>query len=161
MLNILSEYQLYTVIHKWEFTVCASHYTSPGPPSGSGGKQCACQCRSHGRHEFHPCVRKIPWRRKWQRAPVFLPGISHGQRSLGGYSPQRVRHDWETEHAHASRQTGPVCAEKPTRSSGSNSSGNQEGAQKYLLGTKRKPSKHFPPQLERTYFSEGLIFHIR
>jgi len=33
-------------------------------------------------------VRKIPWRRKWQPTPVFLPGKSHGQRSLVGYSPQ-------------------------------------------------------------------------
>ena len=31
-------------------------------------------------------VGKIPWRRKWQPAPVFLPGESHGQRSLAGYS---------------------------------------------------------------------------
>ena len=34
-----------------------------------------------------PCVRKIPWRRAWQPTPVFLPGESHGQRSLAGYSP--------------------------------------------------------------------------
>ena len=30
---------------------------------------------------------KIPWRRTWQSTPVFLPGESHGQRSLVGYSP--------------------------------------------------------------------------
>ena len=30
---------------------------------------------------------KIPWRRKWQPTPVFLPGEVHGQRSLIGYSP--------------------------------------------------------------------------
>ena len=36
---------------------------------------------------FHPRVGKIPWRRKWQPTPVFLPGESHGQRSLEGYSP--------------------------------------------------------------------------
>ena len=29
---------------------------------------------------------KIPWRRKWQPTPVFLPGKSHGQRSLVGYT---------------------------------------------------------------------------
>ena len=29
----------------------------------------------------------IPWRRAWQSTPVFLPGESHGQRSLAGYSP--------------------------------------------------------------------------
>ena len=32
-------------------------------------------------------VGKIPWRRKWQPTPVLLPGESHGQRSLAGYSP--------------------------------------------------------------------------
>ena len=36
---------------------------------------------------FDPWVRKIPWRRAWQPIPVFLPGESHGQRSLAGYSP--------------------------------------------------------------------------
>ena len=28
-----------------------------------------------------------PLRRKWHPTPVFLPGDSHGQRSLAGYSP--------------------------------------------------------------------------
>ena len=36
---------------------------------------------------FNPLVRKIPWRRKWQPTPLFLPGKSHGQRGLEGYSP--------------------------------------------------------------------------
>ena len=40
-----------------------------------------------GRPGFDPWVRKIPWRRKWQPTPVLLPGKSHGQRSLMGYSP--------------------------------------------------------------------------
>ena len=34
-----------------------------------------------------PCVRKIPWRRKWRPTPVFLPGKPHGQRILAGYNP--------------------------------------------------------------------------
>ena len=38
---------------------------------------------------FYPWVRKIPWRRAWQPTPVLLPGESHGQRSLVGYSPGR------------------------------------------------------------------------
>ena len=42
------------------------------------------QCR---RCRFNPWVRKIPWRRKWLPNPVFLPGKSHGQRSLAGYRP--------------------------------------------------------------------------
>ena len=37
--------------------------------------------------EFDPWVRKIPWRRTWQPTLVFLPGDSHEQRSLVGYSP--------------------------------------------------------------------------
>ena len=48
------------------------------------------------RCELDPWVRKIPWRRKWSPTPVFLPGESHGQRSLVGSSPwghKRVRHN--------------------------------------------------------------------
>ena len=33
-------------------------------------------------------VREIPWRRKWQPTLVFVPGESHGRRSLVGYSSQ-------------------------------------------------------------------------
>ena len=33
-------------------------------------------------------LERFPWRRKWQPTPVFLPGKSHGQRSLEGYSPR-------------------------------------------------------------------------
>ena len=36
------------------------------------------------RPHFNPWVGNIPWRRKWQPTPVFLPGNSHGQRSLVG-----------------------------------------------------------------------------
>jgi len=38
------------------------------------------------RCSFNPRVRKIPWSRKWQPAPVFLPGKFHGHRSLMGYN---------------------------------------------------------------------------
>ena len=37
--------------------------------------------------QFNPWVGKIPWRRKWQPTPIFLPGEFHGQRSMVGYSP--------------------------------------------------------------------------
>ena len=46
-----------------------------------------CQCWRPKRHWFDCWVRNIPWRRKWQPTPVFLPGKSYGQRSLAGYSP--------------------------------------------------------------------------
>ena len=48
------------------------------------GKESVCQCKRHG---FNPWSGKIPWRRKWQLTPVFLPGEFHGQRCLADYSP--------------------------------------------------------------------------
>ena len=49
---------------------------------------------------FNPWVRKIPWRRKWQPIPVFLPGESHGRRSLVGYSPLGRKESDMTERPH-------------------------------------------------------------
>ena len=53
-----------------------------------------------------PGLRRFPWRRKWQPAPVFLPGKSHGQRSLvrcNAWGLKRVGHDWETKQQHGYR----------------------------------------------------------
>ena len=55
------------------------NYTSHGHPWWLSGKESTCQCSRHG---FNPWSGKIPWRRKWQPTPVFLPGKPHGQRSL-------------------------------------------------------------------------------
>ena len=41
-----------------------------------------------------------PWRRKWQSTPVLLPGKSHGQRSLVGYSPWGREGSDMTERLH-------------------------------------------------------------
>ena len=54
---------------------------------GVSGKEPACQCRRHKRCKFDPWVGRIPWRRAWHPILVFLPGESHGQRRLVGYSP--------------------------------------------------------------------------
>ena len=64
-------------------------------PGGASGKEPVCQCRRFKRCGFDPGVWKIPWRRKWQPSPIFLPGESHGQRSLMSYSPwgHTVRHN--------------------------------------------------------------------
>ena len=60
----------------------------PGKPQGgTSGKETARQCRRHRRCGFDPWVRKIPCRRAWPPIPVFLPGESHGQKSLLGYGP--------------------------------------------------------------------------
>ena len=58
-----------------------------GLPSWCSGKESTCQYRRHKRCGFDPWVGKIPWRGEWQPTPVFLPGESHEQRSLAGYSP--------------------------------------------------------------------------
>ena len=52
-------------------------------PDGSDSKKSACNAGDRASIS----VGKIPWRRKWQPTPVFLPGKSHGQRSLVGYCP--------------------------------------------------------------------------
>ena len=52
-------------------------------PSWYSGKNSSCQCRKRKRRGFDLWVRKIPWRRL--PIPVFLPGKSHGQRSLVDY----------------------------------------------------------------------------
>ena len=55
---------------------------------------------------FNPWVGKIPWRRKWQPAPVFLPGKSHGQRSLVGYSPWGCKDLDTTDYTHTGTRKG-------------------------------------------------------
>ena len=72
-------------------TVCLAfnHGVSAMSPHGLGPlwapkslpKESACNTGDPG---FNPWVRKIPWRRKWLPTSVFLPGKSHGQRSLEG-----------------------------------------------------------------------------
>ena len=47
-----------------------------------------------------PGTERFPWRRKWQPTPVFLPGESHGRRSLVGYSPRDRNESDTTERLH-------------------------------------------------------------
>ena len=75
----------------------SSSMVSSGFPWWPIGKESTCQCR---RHKFKPWVRKILWRRKWQPTPVFLPGESHGQRSLVDCSPWGREESDMTEQLH-------------------------------------------------------------
>ena len=87
-------------LSKWAGPVSLYHLLMG--PQGVG-----CQ---HRRWWFYPWVRKTPWRRKWQPTPVFLPGKSHGQRSLAGFSPwgcKRVRCDLETKQQNQNEKT--IC----------------------------------------------------
>ena len=47
-----------------------------------------------------------PWRRKWQSTPVLLPGKSHGQRSVVGYSPWGRKESDTTERLHVGSLEG-------------------------------------------------------
>ena len=69
---------------------------------GVGGERLefvVCVPRCHGRLRrdlISPSYWSNPWRRAWQHTPVFLPGKSHGNRSL--VDSQRVKQDWATEY---------------------------------------------------------------
>ena len=62
--------------------------------------------------QFSPWVKKIPWRRKWQLTPVFLPGESHGlgawQATVHSVAKKRVGHDWR-DLACIYAQCGPLA----------------------------------------------------
>ena len=65
-------------------------------PGNSAGKESACNA-GDTRDRFYHCIRKSPWRRKWQSSPVFLPGKPHAQRRLAGYSPKGLKESDTTE----------------------------------------------------------------
>ena len=65
---------------------------------GASGKEPAADA-GDSRDWVDPWVRKIPWSRKWQPIPVFLPGKFHGQRSLVGCSPWGHKESDTTEHS--------------------------------------------------------------
>ena len=61
-----------------------------------------------------------PWKRAWQPTPVFLPGESHGQRSLVGYSPCGCKESNITEQqsmhvlkdlVYSTRNSSPLCSD--------------------------------------------------
>ena len=79
--------------HFGKGTVCKGRSRVLGFPRWFSGSRIDLWCRRPG---FDPWFRKIPWSRKWQPTPVFLPKGSHGLWSLGDYKSivsQRVRHD--------------------------------------------------------------------
>ena len=76
----------------------------------TSGKESIGQCRRCKRHGFSLWVGKIPWRREWQPTPVFLPGESHGQKSLEGYGPWGRKESDTTEAIYHSVQPGVVLS---------------------------------------------------
>ena len=80
--SVESFHRVFTVL-----TLMQMLNTIRGFPGGTDDKEPACQRRRRKRCGLDPWIRKIPCGRKWQPTPGFLPGESHGQRSLVSYSP--------------------------------------------------------------------------
>ena len=72
--------------------------TLKGLPRGRSGKESSCLCRRRKRWGFSSLVGKIPWSRKWQPTPVFLPEKLHGQWD----TVQEVTNSWTglSTHTH-------------------------------------------------------------
>ena len=92
----------YSSSYSYLFMICVS-FKCLGFPGDSVGKNPAANAGDAGsilHTQEKSWVGKISWRRAWQPTPVFLPGESHGQRGLEGYSPgelQKVGHDSVTK----------------------------------------------------------------
>ena len=88
---------------------CLTFYENAGFimdfPGGTRGKESAYQCRRHKRrrrHEFDPCIGKIPWSRKWQPFPVnswLKNSMDRRVRWATVHGSQRVGRSWECTHA--------------------------------------------------------------
>ena len=78
--------------------LCLKHLYLQCPGGSDGKADVYLQC---GRPGFYPWIGKIPWRRKWQSTPGLLPGKSHVQRSLVGYSPWGCKESDTTERLHS------------------------------------------------------------
>ena len=81
----------------WLKWLSSSRFVCESFPHGASGKEPACQYRRQKRCGYDPWVWTIPWRRKWQPTPVFLPGKFHGQKRLMGYSPLGPKESDTTE----------------------------------------------------------------
>ena len=73
---------------------------SMGFPGGAVVKNLSANARGTRSHGFNSWVRKIPWSRKWQPTPVYLPIKFNGQRSMVGYSSWYCKELDTTEHIH-------------------------------------------------------------
>ena len=94
-LGVLQSMGLQTIGHNWAIELDWTKECTQVFQVALVVKDPPCQCR---RCRFSPWVGKIPWRRAQQSTPVFLPGESHGQRSLVGYSPWGCK-KWDTSEA--------------------------------------------------------------
>ena len=93
-------------IQKEDVTIINIYAPNIGFPRGLVSKEPACQRRRRRRFGFDPWSEDF-WRRAWELIPVFLPGSSHGQRSLAGYSRQGSQELDTTEATEHTRTHAP------------------------------------------------------
>ena len=93
--NLLSPL-IFHVFHVEKFCIYINVYLEL-PRASLGGSEVKASACNTGDLGSIPGSGRSPWRRKWQPTPVFLPGESHGQRSLVGYSPRGCKESDTTE----------------------------------------------------------------
>ena len=74
-------------------------YCFPGFPGSTVVKNLLANAGDARYAGLIPRLGRFPWSRKWQPIPIFLPGKSHGRRSLVGYSPRGCKELDMTEHS--------------------------------------------------------------
>ena len=101
LINIISEnWKQFT--NQWTRWLPGSLLWKAGAPTWLSGKEPTWQCGRRRRLRFGPWIGKTPWWRRWLPTPGFLPGISHGQRSLAVYRP------WSHEESDTMRGRAPL-----------------------------------------------------
>ena len=116
-------------------------------PGGTSGEQSTCQCKRHKKCWFDPWVGKIPWRRKWQLTPVFLPGASPRTEEPGGLQSMgshRVRRDWK-DLACTRTVSGETEAGKERNKHGMQAVAAVAPAPSFLSCSQRRAEKAHPP----------------
>ena len=121
-----------------------------GFPGGASGKEYTRRRRRCQRCRFNPWVGKISWRRKWQPAPVFLPGESHGQRSLVGYS-RGVAKSWTRLCMHPHKLLRTVSPLSPIFS--------PSGRDTHALSLTHTPSQSYSWSQSRTLYCASQYAH--
>ena len=131
----------------------------PWWPGGASGKGHTYQRWRRKKWGFNPWVGKIPWRRKGEPAPAFLPREAHGQRSLTDYSPQCCKELDTTEvvshtHTHTHTHT-PVFLGFPGGSDGKESTCSV-GYLGSVPGLGRSPGKGNGNPLQYSYLENPM-----
>ena len=111
---ILNIFLFKQYVSKRNFKITVNYMCFTGLPRWhSSKKKSIYQCRRPKRGRFNPWVKKIPWSRKWQPTPVFLPGKFYGQRSWAGCGSQGLEESDVAERGSTHLVTAPSGSLEP------------------------------------------------